>query len=629
MKMRKRSVGLPSTTFPSSKSGAGFTLVELLIVVAIIGVLSVVGLTMYSGVGQKARDTKRKADIDAIAKVMESKYNIKTASYPVLSSLSSLASFFVNNTLPTPPKDNDYVISSDGKSFVACSILDSAPPGVTPQQCINSLASGTNQNYCYCKTSVGASAQNLIAAISRGGVYDNGSTLPSGAVSTIGSSGTTTPYDLSPACPTVPMLSTVSAIHCRTSDAGLANKTVYMSCPSNSDLSNILNRCTPCTASCYGTCPGIGGFAYYSSRDSTSTIASTGAISPYYYNSSYLCNGRGYDVSIKLKQGPVERIDGVWTAWSSCSAIACGTSGTQTRTCTNPSPANGGSQCLLSDGVTRGLTETVACNTQACPVNGGWSDWSACSATACGTSGTQTRTCSNPSPANEGTDCSSLDGGNSSRTCTNLPCPSTHTLASEYSGNLGNVTLCSGDNPVWSRCWFYHYSQDVWQYGGTTQQANYEAGPEIWMDVPSGQPYWKAPNSNIWGASYMMLSPSHSLGGQIDTAVIFWRAPRKGLAIMTVTETKVGTGGNGFKFGVIYMDYSWLYRLDRVKQYNDFPGFDLQEVTVGAGDRVRKTRTVTQQMNGNGDVLTYYKDSLSNVVNDDSIYTITINFTPN
>lgn len=38
-------------------------------------------------------------------------------------------------------------------------------------------------------------------------------------------------------------------------------------------------------------------------------------------------------------------------------------------------------------------------------VIGGWSDWSACSATECGTSGTQTRTCTNPAPANSGADC--------------------------------------------------------------------------------------------------------------------------------------------------------------------------------------------------------------------------------
>lgn len=154
------------------KSGAGFTLVELLIVVAIIGVLSVVGLTAYGNVQQKARDTKRKADIDAIAKVMESKYNVRTNSYPVVNSvdLSSLTSGLPGNQIPVSPRSDDYSLSTDGKAFVVCSKMDNAPATLTAQQCIASLnsASGTNRNYCYCKTSLSASSQNIITAATTG-----------------------------------------------------------------------------------------------------------------------------------------------------------------------------------------------------------------------------------------------------------------------------------------------------------------------------------------------------------------------------------------------------------------------------------------------------------------------------
>ena len=50
------------------------------------------------------------------------------------------------------------------------------------------------------------------------------------------------------------------------------------------------------------------------------------------------------------------KVDGGWSAWSSCS-VSCG-GGTQTRTCTNPSPACGGSSCSGSS--------SQSCNTQAC-----------------------------------------------------------------------------------------------------------------------------------------------------------------------------------------------------------------------------------------------------------------------
>ncbi|KAI8490931.1 hypothetical protein Bbelb_313500 [Branchiostoma belcheri] len=99
-------------------------------------------------------------------------------------------------------------------------------------------------------------------------------------------------------------------------------------------------------------------------------------------------------------------VDGGWSdwgPWSNCS-VTCGV-GTETRdrTCTNPAPANGGADC---DGPAQ---ETQACDTGvSCPVDGGWSDWgpwSNCSVT-CGV-GTETRdrTCTNPAPENGGSDC--------------------------------------------------------------------------------------------------------------------------------------------------------------------------------------------------------------------------------
>jgi len=54
----------------------------------------------------------------------------------------------------------------------------------------------------------------------------------------------------------------------------------------------------------------------------------------------------------------------------------------------------------------------------ALPIDGGWSDWSAKN-TACGISGTQTRTCTNPAPANGGLNCT----GANTQTYTNAPCP--------------------------------------------------------------------------------------------------------------------------------------------------------------------------------------------------------------
>jgi uncharacterized protein YegL len=50
-------------------------------------------------------------------------------------------------------------------------------------------------------------------------------------------------------------------------------------------------------------------------------------------------------------------INGGWSEWSACSAVCGG--GTQNRTCTNPAPANGGMPCVGE--------VTQSCNTQLCP----------------------------------------------------------------------------------------------------------------------------------------------------------------------------------------------------------------------------------------------------------------------
>jgi len=52
----------------------------------------------------------------------------------------------------------------------------------------------------------------------------------------------------------------------------------------------------------------------------------------------------------------VSAVNGNWSVWSPCSA-SCG-GGTQTRTCTNPAPSNGGADC--------GGSNSQACNTDAC-----------------------------------------------------------------------------------------------------------------------------------------------------------------------------------------------------------------------------------------------------------------------
>jgi prepilin-type N-terminal cleavage/methylation domain-containing protein len=56
------------------KSVSGFTVIELLVVVMVIGILAAITLVVFNGTQQRARDTQRKVDIAAIAKALHLYY---------------------------------------------------------------------------------------------------------------------------------------------------------------------------------------------------------------------------------------------------------------------------------------------------------------------------------------------------------------------------------------------------------------------------------------------------------------------------------------------------------------------------------------------------------------------------
>lgn len=68
-----------SMTF--KKNQQGFTIVELLIVIVVIGILAALVITTFTGIQQQARDTERKADIKALQGQIEAYYANK-GNYP-------------------------------------------------------------------------------------------------------------------------------------------------------------------------------------------------------------------------------------------------------------------------------------------------------------------------------------------------------------------------------------------------------------------------------------------------------------------------------------------------------------------------------------------------------------------
>lgn len=80
----------------------GFTFIELLVVITIIAVLSMIAVVSYSSANIKARDGKRKADIEQIRAALEM-YRTDHSAYPV--ALSTLTTTYIQS-IPTPPSNS-------------------------------------------------------------------------------------------------------------------------------------------------------------------------------------------------------------------------------------------------------------------------------------------------------------------------------------------------------------------------------------------------------------------------------------------------------------------------------------------------------------------------------------------
>jgi len=184
-----------------------------------------------------------------------------------------------------------------------------------------------------------------------------------------------------------------------------------------------------------------------------------------------------------------------WTPYSKCTKTCGGGLQYKSRCCVNPAPAFGGKPCIL----TGEPVDIKSCGTDACPINGNWGKWEgfgACSKT-CGDDGIhlRRRTCDNPPAMFGGKDCPgpaiesaacnrspcAVNGGLSqwsawtscsatcgaairtrSRTCTNPP-PANG--GSNCVGNLNDVTNCN-----LAKCIEYKYGLDLstWDNAETT-----------------------------------------------------------------------------------------------------------------------------------------------------------------
>lgn len=141
----------------------GFSLVELMIVVAVMAILATVGFFAYNNFQKTARDSKRKADLKAVSTAVQAYYS-ESGKYPVPSGATADSHEAANDVsngsyltgvlakyggkVPLAPDvtgvtgENkeyqyayDYTDATDnGKTFALCAQLETLPAGSTTAQ---------------------------------------------------------------------------------------------------------------------------------------------------------------------------------------------------------------------------------------------------------------------------------------------------------------------------------------------------------------------------------------------------------------------------------------------------------------------------------------------------------------
>jgi prepilin-type N-terminal cleavage/methylation domain-containing protein len=98
------------------KDNKGFTIIELLIVIVVIGILAAIGFVAYGNVTKSARDSDRQADASAIAKKAE-EYYASNGQYPANIAAIAALEGVDSKTLTSP---NGRAAVDGGSTIGAC-----------------------------------------------------------------------------------------------------------------------------------------------------------------------------------------------------------------------------------------------------------------------------------------------------------------------------------------------------------------------------------------------------------------------------------------------------------------------------------------------------------------------------
>lgn len=114
------------------KHSQGFSLLELLVVISIIGILVSIGTVAFTTAQQKSRDSRRRSDVKAMQDAFE-QYKADTGTYDTCSAMASYdagSGPIMPGGLPADPKNSgDYIYNTStgcsADTYCVCAFLES------------------------------------------------------------------------------------------------------------------------------------------------------------------------------------------------------------------------------------------------------------------------------------------------------------------------------------------------------------------------------------------------------------------------------------------------------------------------------------------------------------------------
>jgi len=131
----------------------GFTIVELLIVIVVIGILAAITIVAFNGIQQRGRDAQRKSDIASITKALEL-YYIDNGEFPLANGSTTINSSW-STTADASWQNFKTIIAAYMKSVPADPSNTSGLPSVNSSTAGYSYDYYVFRNSTYCGSTAG------------------------------------------------------------------------------------------------------------------------------------------------------------------------------------------------------------------------------------------------------------------------------------------------------------------------------------------------------------------------------------------------------------------------------------------------------------------------------------------